>query len=340
MTTQTGVLLINLGTPKAPTTRAVRQFLKEFLSDPLVIDLPTPVRWLLLQTVILPFRSPRSAHAYQKIWTDQGSPLLYLSERLVQSVQQQLGSEYCVTLGMRYGTPSIKDGISLLLKKQVRKIIFLPLFPHDSKASLGTAIKKVLSELLIQQNIPEIEIKTEFFNHPLFIQSYAKIIQNTLSNHPTDLLLFSYHGLPERFLDQKNCQAANCNRSEPCSDINKSSWNCYRAQCFETSRLIAKNLALKPDQYSTSFQSRLGNLPWIQPYTTPSLEKFAQQGIKNLAVVCPSFVTDCLETLEEIGIRAKEQWQQLGGKNFTLIPCLNHDEHWINALSTMIKNEL
>jgi protoporphyrin/coproporphyrin ferrochelatase len=334
----TGVLLINLGTPTQPDVPSVRRYLHEFLSDPRVIDIPWLLRALLVDGFILPFRPKQSANAYRAIWTPQGSPLRIISEQCQQQVQQQLGTDFHVTLGMRYGTPSIKTAIQQLNHHHCEHIIILPLFPHYSSAATGSAIEKALSLIQTQQNIPSLSIIHNFYQHPQFINTYAQLIQRHTQNMQPDFYLFSYHGIPERqIIKSETNEKITCDRLKPCPAINTNNHFCYRAQCYASTTLIAKTLNLPEECYQTSFQSRLGRTPWIKPYTDETLPQLYQRGIRHLAIVCPSFVSDCLETLEEIGIRAKQQWQQLGGTQLTLIPSLNAEPAWITTLCNIIK---
>ncbi len=312
MRARTGILLINLGTPEAPTVPAVRKYLKEFLCDPDVITLPFIFRYLLVYFFILPFRPKQSAHAYQQIWTDQGSPLLVNSAKLKTALEKKLGGNFCVALGMRYGRPAIQSAIDLLLKNNCEKIIILPLFPQYANATSGSALKKC-TKIAGNKNIKS-EIIRDFCNQDFYINSYAEIIKNSLEKNPADFLMFSYHGLPERQIDSKN----------------------YQAQCFSTTKLITEKLNLGESKFATTFQSRLGRTKWIGPYTDLYLLQLIQNGVKKLSVVCPSFVCDCLETLEEINIRLKNQWLALGGESFQIISCLNDHENWINNLSEFI----
>lgn len=331
-----GVLLLNLGTPDNPTVPAVRRYLREFLSDPRVIDLPGWLRWLLLNLVVLPLRPRQSAAAYQKIWTTQGSPLLIYSEQLCAQLQNQLGPHYHIALGMRYGNPSIESAIVELKKQRCEYIIVLPLFPQYSSAATGSALEKTMSVMRTQWNIPKIVLCNDFYNHPGFIAAQAAIIQECLTDCKPEHIVFSYHGLPERHITKSECAAHTCTRCDPCPMMQRDNRYCYRAQCFATSKLLAQKLNLSHEDYSVSFQSRLGDVPWIKPYTDLLLPELAKRKIKNIAVVCPSFVADCLETLEEIGIRARAQWQLLGAEQFTLVPCLNADPKWVKVVADMI----
>lgn len=320
-----GLLLINLGTPASPNVKAVRRYLREFLSDSRVIDLPTPFRYLLLYAFILPFRPKISAKAYQFIWTSEGSPLLVNSQRLIEKLSQKLGASYQIAFGMRYGEPSIATALTTL--SNCEEITVLPLYPQYSSAATGSSIEKLLSLISQQNSHPTLTVIRDFYQHPGFIAAQADLIRPYLARH--DHLLLSYHGIPERHIRKTGCESVCQDRCPPISSANQT---CYKAQCQQTSDALAKTLGLAKNQYSAAFQSRLGKTPWIKPYTDELLPKLAQQGIKNLAVACPSFVADCLETLEEIGFQAKEQWRQLGGEQLTLIPCLNDSKRWVKAV--------
>ena len=308
-----GILLINLGTPDAPTVNAVRRYLREFLTDPRVVNLSFLPRWLLVNVIIAPFRAYSSAKLYKSIWQAAGSPLLLNSQKLQNKISQQLGGGYVVELGMRYGAPSIKQALKNLMQHNCRKIIVLPLFPQYSNAATGSAIAKTLFELQQYWHIPEIKVYKDFYDRPEYIYSLSNSTKKSLHKIKFDHLLFSYHGLP-----------ANADGAEY-----------YRVQCYATTRLVAAELGLAAKQYGTAFQSRLGRLPWITPYMELVLEELAKSGVKNLAVVCPSFVADCLETIEEIGIKARNRWQELGGDNFHLVPCLNDTATWVNNITKL-----
>ena len=324
-----GLLLINLGTPGSPDVAAVRRYLRQFLADKRVITLPAPLRYLLLYGIILPFRPRKSAHAYQAIWTPNGSPLLTNSFKLRDKLQARLGADCKIALGMRYGRPSIENALSEL--QECDNITILPLYPQYSSAASGSSIELVLQIMARQDTFPSINLIRDFHQHPGFIQAQAELIKPYLSNH--DYLLFSYHGVPENHLLQGDCKTR-CIDSCAASSPNNSS--CYRAQCLRTSSLLAKSLGLTAQQHGTSFQSRLGRTPWIKPYTDKVLQDLAARGIKRLAIACPSFVADCLETLEEIGMRAKEQWLALGGEQLTLVPSLNDSDAWVDAVLDII----
>ncbi|MDR3491199.1 MAG: ferrochelatase [Gammaproteobacteria bacterium] len=328
-----GVLLINLGTPNNADPKSVRNYLKEFLNDPRVIDLPCVTRWVLTNLIIIPFRYKKTTEAYQKIWAESGSPLLSNSLKLKTALSHELGSAYQIELGMRYGNPSIQSALDKL--KNCEKIIVIPLFPQYSSAATGSAIENVMHYLSKQWNIPTLHIIKDFYDNPGFIAAYTQLISETTTKKNIEHFVFSYHGLPERHITKSNCTAS-CDHVNACPKIDVTNAYCYRAQCYRTSELLALSLGLKPTQYTVCFQSRLGRTPWIQPYTDVVLPKLREQGIKNIAVVCPSFVSDCLETLEEINMRARADWAALGGSEFVFVPCVNDHTLWVKALSNLI----
>lgn len=327
MNATTGILLINLGTPSAADVVSVRRYLNEFLSDPKVIDIANPWRTLLVRGLIVPLRAKKSAHAYQQIWTEIGSPLMVNSLALKNTLQHDLGSGYVVSLGMNYGQPSIQDAFHEL--NACEKIIVLPLFPQYSFAVTESILEKVKE----CTNAP-VEIIKDFFDHPAFIHAMSAQIQHTLNTKQPEYLLFSYHGLPMRQLYKTSGNICHGCIENACPKINTQNRYCYRAQCYDTSILITQQLSLGNTKTLTCFQSRLGRLQWTQPYTEIILQQLAAQGIKRIAITCPSFVTDCLETLEEIGIRAQNTWKKLGGSELTLIPALNENAHYLQKIIT------
>jgi ferrochelatase len=328
-----GVLLINLGTPDHCDLTSVYRYLTEFLNDPRVIDLPTLPRWILTNLIIVPFRCKKTMRAYQKINSTEGLPLLVNSQKLQDALAAELNQNYQIEIAMRYGNPTIQAALKKL--QHCNRLIAIPLFPHYSSAATGSAIAKLLHELAKQQNIPEIKIIRDFYNHPGFIESYAELIKKNIGNKKPDFILFSYHGLPERHIKKSHCQAQ-CDHIHTCPKVTSDNLYCYRAQCYATSHLLATALDLTEDQYQTVFQSRLGRTPWIKPYTDITLTELRQKNSKSIAVVCPSFVADCLETLEEINIRARKQWLSLGGEEFIFIPCLNDHPAWVKTLTHII----
>ena len=324
-----GLLLINLGTPEAPDNVSVRRYLRTFLSDKHVIDLPILLRYFLLFGIILPFRTKQSAKAYQAIWTEHGSPLLYHSEALLHELKQHLASDFDVALAMRYSKPSIEDALSTLSKCST--IIVLPLYPQYAMATTGSSIAVVQKLVNSMQPAPTLRVIQDFYNHPAFISAQAEQIKPYLNTH--EYILFSYHGLPERQLNKVGCKTI-CKTTCP----KAGNRYCYRAQCLQTTSEISTLLKLDKKNHSSSFQSRLGRTPWIKPYTDEILPELAQQGIKRLAITCPSFVADCVETLEEIAMRAKKQWLALGGEKLTLIPALNSNSNWVAAIGRIAKD--
>lgn len=332
------MLLINLGTPDAPTTPAVRRYLREFLMDPRVLDIGALGRWLLVNLIIAPFRSPKSAAAYREIWTERGSPLLTASEDLRDAVQAELGDGYAVALGMRYQNPSIASAIASLQPDTLERLIVLPLFPQHSSAATGSAIQEFFDRLGERWNVPSVHIIADFYDHPGFIEAQAAIAREVLTDFEPDMVLMSYHGLPERHV-KKSWQPgfSSCDLEGPCPLITQGNRYCYRAQCYATTDALARALDLSPGAYSVSFQSRLGRTPWIKPYTDEVLPQLAEQGIKRLAVMCPAFTADCLETLEEIGIRAREDWRAAGGDALLLVPCVNAEPVWAKAVAEMVR---
>lgn len=320
-----GILLINLGTPDTTKKKSVRRYLREFLSDARVIDLPFLTRLLLVNLFILPFRTKQSAKAYEAIWQAEGSPLRFHSVNLKNALQSKFPKDVQVELAMRYGSPSIHCALERL--SNVDDLLIIPLYPQYASASTGSSIEKTLELLKAKHTFPTITVQRDFYSHPMFISAQASQIKKYLS--PDDFLLFSYHGLPERQLHKSGCLTI-CDG--PCLASQNATASCYRYQCYQTTALLAAQLGLPVERYTTSFQSRLGKTPWIRPYTDETLQQLIKNGQKNLAVVCPSFVADCLETLEEIGIQAQSQWQQLGGESFKLIPCLNSEVEWVDSL--------
>jgi len=334
---RTGVLLINVGTPDGPDVPSVRRYLREFLTDGRVLTIPSVIRWLLVNLIIAPFRGPKSAHAYSSIWTKQGSPLLVNGQSLATALQAELGSSSVVRLAMRYGNPSLDMIISELLDHHaVESLVVVPLYPQYSSSATGTAIERVNSILARRSVIPAVRFVGDFYDHEGFISAQADIAREKLAPFKADHILMSYHGLPESHV--KATTKGHClSRKDCCARLGSHNRFCYRAQAFATSRLIAQKLGLSESGYSVSFQSRLGRTPWIQPFTDKILADLYAKGVRRLAVTVPSFVADCLETLEEIGDRARADWRALGGEDFLLIPCVNSDPRWVKGLSQIVK---
>lgn len=330
-----GCLLVNLGTPESCTVRSVRKYLREFLSDPRVISAPWPIRQALLYGVILPFRPYKVTEAYRAVWdTSRGSPLRYHSVDLQNALSQALGDSIRVRVAMRYGSPNWQDALDELLSMSLDKLIVIPLFPQYASATTGSVMEQVFQMLSRQTAIPSVECINDFFAEEGYIRALAASVQPYLSN--SDHLLMSFHGLPVKEL--KAVEASVCDQSKPCPAIHAGNRSCYRAQCYATARAVSAQLGLAENEYSVSFQSRLGRLPWIEPYTDAYLSTLRDQGVERLAVACPSFTVDCLETLEEIGMQAAETWRELGGESLTLIPALNSQKVWVDALAQRIRH--
>jgi ferrochelatase len=330
-----GLLLVNLGTPKAPTAAEVRPYLREFLTDGRVIDIPTPFRWALVNGVIAPFRAPKSAEAYEAIWSNEGSPLLVISESLAAKVQAQLpGVE--VALAMRYGEPSIPAQLERMRAAGVDHLVVFPLYPQYSSAANGSTLERVMEIVAEWWAVPTLSFVPPFYDDPAFLDAAIAAGKPTHDAFAPDHVLFSFHGLPERHVEKCDPTGAYCNKQDGCCDkIVDANRFCYRAQCFATARGLAARLGIAEDGYTIAFQSRLGKDPWVKPYTDEVVPELAKKGVKKLAVYCPAFVADCLETLEEIGIRAKEDFLAAGGEDLALIPCANDHPRWVDGVVSL-----
>ena len=330
-----GILLVNLGSPESPSPKDVKKYLGEFLMDERVIDVPLWARNLLVKGIILNTRPKASAAAYQKIWWEEGSPLIVLSERLQDKIQKQV--DYPVALAMRYGSMTIKKGLQELVDKGVDEVFLIPLYPQFAMATTETIL--VLAEDIRKEHFPGITIQDlkPFYNNA----NYIKVLSNSIAKHlegkDYEHLLFSYHGIPERHIRKSDITKSHCKiDGSCCATASPAHEFCYRHQCKEVTRLVGEALNLKEGTFSTSFQSRLGFDPWLQPYTDRTIERLGKEGIKNMAIVTPAFVSDCLETLEEIAMEGEEIFHEMGGKDFTTIPCLNDDQEFVDLLSNWI----
>lgn len=333
-----GVLLIQLGTPDSTKVSDVRSYLREFLSDPRVIDLPSVARALLLNAVILPFRPRRSAEQYEKIWNEEGSPLTIHTEALAREVQEALGDGYRVAFGMRYKHPPIDLAVEELVGANCERIVVLPLFPQYASASTGSALEEALRVIGGRWNVPDLVTVGDFYDDPGFIRSVAAVAQAHLASFQPDHVVLSYHGLPQKQIRKSDPTGQWCLQSETCCDrIVEANRYCYRAQCFATTRALAKEMELSPGRFSTTFQSRLAGQKWIEPYTDVEIGALYDSGVRRLAVLTPSFTADCLETLEEIGIRLRAQWESLGGEDFLVVPCVNAETVWVSAVSGLVR---
>ena len=330
-----GALLINLGSPDSPDPRDVKRYLGEFLMDERVIDTSKALRTFLVKGIILNTRPKKSAKAYKKIWWEEGSPLIVLSKRLQKSVQKKISIP--VELAMRYGNPSIEEGIKNLVNQGVNEVILIPLYPQFAMATTETIL--VLAEEVRSQNHPNVSftVLPPFYNHPDYIRVLSESIQENLKDKEWEHLLFSYHGIPERHIRKSDVTKSHCKIDKSCCQTSsKAHKYCYRHQCYETTRQVAEYLELKEGTFSTSFQSRLGLDPWLRPYTDQTVAKFAKKGVKKMAIATPAFVSDCLETLEEIGMEAAEDFEEKGGEKLYVIPCINDRPDWVNVLSRWI----
>ncbi len=331
-----GVLLVNLGTPDSPSTPDVRKYLREFLMDKRVVDYPLVTRWTVVNLIIAPFRAPKSAKEYRKLWEDRGSPLKFYGEDVRHLLQESLGSEYTVKLAMRYQSPSIASALKELQQECVGEIICIPLFPQYASASTGSVIDKVMEITRLWQVIPTVRFISNFPDHPLFIEAHAERARKYMQHHEDyDHYLFSYHGLPVRQIEKASvdnyCKVGDC-----CNVYHKKNQYCYRAQCFQTTRMIAEKLGIPQEKYTVTFQSRLGPVPWVRPFTDVVLEDLAQKGIKRVLAFSPAFVADCLETTVEVGDTYKEQFKEAGGDTWQLVDSLNDHPLWIACLKNMV----
>lgn len=332
-----GVLLVNLGSPDSTETKDVRKYLDEFLMDERVLDMPYWKRFLLVKGIILRKRPRESGNAYKKIWWKEGSPLVVISERFTKKLTLKL--KIPITIGMRYGSMSIENGIKELTDKGVTDIFMIPLYPHYAMSSYETVIAKAQDAQ--KKKFPNISIESlpVFYNDSNYIKAMANNIQQQIESFDFDHLLFSYHGIPERHILKSDTTKSHCKIDKSCCETpSEAHKTCYRHQCFETTKEIVKLLDLKGKTHSNSFQSRLLKDPWLKPYTDFEFERLPKEGINNLAVITPAFVSDCLETLEEIAMEGKNQFQNAGGKKYMHVACMNENEDWIDVVANWIKN--
>lgn len=331
-----GVLLVNVGTPDSPEPAAVRRYLREFLSDPRVIDTGAVARWLLVNLVIIPTRPRTSAAAYRKIWTDRGSPLLVHMLDLADAVSARLGESFVVKAAMRYGRPSIDAALDEL--GDADRLVVFPLFPQYSSATTGSALERVMKVAASRDFVPALRVIGQFHEDPGMLDAFAQVAHPVLAEARPDHVLFSFHGLPERQVTRGDESGRVCLRSTSCCDrYGAENRRCYRASCFETARQIARRIDLGPKDFTVSFQSRLGRTRWIEPHTDATVRALARSATKRLVVLSPSFVADCVETLEEIGIRARDDFLAQGGERLVLVPSLNATPAWADAAARMVR---
>jgi protoporphyrin/coproporphyrin ferrochelatase len=333
-----GILLVNLGSPDSPSVSDVRKYLREFLMDGRVLDTNWFARFCVVNFAILPSRPKESAHAYKKIWTPEGSPLVVTSRNVQKKLRERVNVP--VELAMRYQNPSIENAVRKLRDGGVKELFLIPLFPHYAMSSYESAVERV--KKVARQIAPKmrIEVQPPFFDSPDYISALAASAKNYLDGG-YDHLLFSFHGIPERHLKNSDPTGCHCLARENCCEIpSPAHATCYRAQCFKTVAALVAKAQIPKGNFSVSFQSRLGRDPWLKPYTDLELAEFPKRGIKKLFVICPAFVSECLETLEEINIRGRGTFLQAGGKEFAQIPCLNEHPLWISALEKMARRFL
>lgn len=329
-----GVLLVNLGTPDAPTYSAVGRYLNQFLMDRRVIDVNPILRTLLVKGIIVPFRSFGSSKLYKQLWTPEGSPLKILGYQLRDGVQELLGDDYVVELAMRYQNPSIQAGLERMKQEKVSEIIVFPLFPQYSSACVGSVHDEVMRLVRKDWNIPVIKFVGAYYDHPTVIDAFeARGRQYNVEEY--DHVIFSYHGIPERQI-RKGDDFNHCKFGECCDCVGPDNRYCYRAHCFATTRAIVERLGLKEGDYTTCFQSRLGSDPWLKPYTSDIVEELAKAGKKKVLVYCPAFVADCLETTIEIGVEYMEEFEEYGGEHLQLVEGLNEHPTWMKAVKEII----
>ena len=336
---KTGVLLVNLGTPDSPAPNDVYSYLIEFLTDARLIDSPWLSRQFLVRGLIVPRRYRQSAKFYQEIWTPEGSPLKVYGYRVKNLLQQRLGEEYVVELAMRYRTPSIQDSLNRLIESGCQKIIVLPLFPQYASATTGSVHQHIMQIVSQWQVIPELVLVDQYATFPGLIRAFCAVAAPyNLDDY--DHVLFSFHGLPQRQLAKADRSKQCCMKSVDCCEVlSDRNQGCYSAQCYATAKSLVKALGLPLDNYSISFQSRLGKEPWLQPYTSDVIERLAKQGKKRILVFCPAFVCDCLETIYEIGVEYAEEFRKAGGQSLDLVPGLNDHPEWIDALVDLVKEK-
>lgn len=326
------ILLINLGTPDSPSVSDVRKYLTQFLNDARVIDISAVGRFVLVNGIIVPFRSPKSAKLYQNIWTKNGSPLLINTKSLAEKLQKEVGDNYIVEWAMRYQKPSIKSVLEKLRQQQPSEIIILPLYPQYASSSTGSTAEFVLKELSNWEVIPSIKLINKFYDSPAYINALVETAKEYNLNS-YDHIIFSYHGLPERQIKKASVHYGSntCNFENCCNTITKNNQYCYRANCFETTRQLVKHLNIPEGKYTSTFQSRLDD-KWLKPYSDKVIAELAKKGMKKILVFSPAFVADCLETIYEIGTEYNDIFKEHGGESVTLVKSLNDSDSWVKAI--------
>jgi len=332
------ILLVNVGTPDSPSPGKVGKYLTQFLNDKRVIDIPAILRFILVNLIIVPFRSFKSAKLYSHIWTKEGSPLLLHSNDFKTKLQKELGDQYFVEIAMRYQSPSIKSALEKIRQQRPEKIHIVPMYPQYASSSTGTTIEEIFDQIKRWEIIPSINVVSKFYDHPKFIESLISAArQYKLEDY--DYFIFSYHGLPERQIlkGSKHYGGNTCQMGACCNSITRNNRYCYRANCFETTRQMVKALGIKEGTFETSFQSRLDN-KWLKPYSDKVIQELGEKGIKKILVFSPAFVADCLETIHEIGTEYDELFKEHGGEKITLVKSLNNNDEWVKAFKEIVLN--
>jgi ferrochelatase len=335
-----GIVLMNLGSPDSTEVKDVRRYLDEFLMDGRVMDIPLLLRALLVKAIIVPFRAPKSALAYRSVWMKDGSPLIVISKQFQQALQEQV--EEPVVLAMRYGNPSPWTAYDELLKQapDLEEVVLVPLYPHYAMSSYETAVEYAKKIHRQRKYSFKLKIIEPFYDEPAYLDALINSVKPYLEQE-YDHIVFSYHGIPERHVQKSDVTGRHCLKSADCCTVDSEAHKtCYRHQCIVTTNRVAKALDIPASKYSFSFQSRLGRDEWLKPYTAIRLAEMPKEGIKKLLILCPAFVSDCLETLEEMGEEGRDIFLHAGGEEFTLIPCLNVHPLWVKAVSSMVKSEL
>ncbi len=329
-----GVLLINLGTPDSPTTADVRSYLYQFLNDPRVIDIPWLVRAIVFNLLVIPLRAPKSAKAYQELWTEQGAPLLLYTKSVSEKLQEELGSGFHVEYAMRYKNPSLRVVLEKMRKQNFQKIILVPLFPQYASASTGSALQRAMEIISKWWVIPEISVVSQYYDHETFVD--ALVAKGQQYDHSAyDHIIFSFHGVPIRHVD-KVYDSGLCADHDCENEVTPENKYCYKATCYYTARTLAERLGISPERYTVAFQSRLGRDPWLEPFADHLIEERAKKGDKKLLVFSPAFTADCLETIIEIGEEYQELFEEHGGEKVQLVESLNDHPLWVQALKEIV----
>ncbi len=333
----TAVLLVNLGSPDSYEVKDLKKYLNEFLMDGRVIDIPYPIRFMLVKGIIVPFRSPKSAEKYKTIWTENGSPLIHISKQVQKHLNQHMNNP--VELCMRYGNPTTESAFDKLIRANpdLKEVVLVPLYPHYAMSSYETAVEHVKEIYKKGGYSFNLNVVAPYYNHPRYIKALANSFKPFLEKS-FDHLLFSYHGIPERHVKKTDPTKSHCLMKTDCCSVDSTAHQfCYRHQVITTTKLVARELGLKENQYSFSFQSRLGADAWLKPNSADLFAQFPKQGIKKLVVACPAFVSDCLETLEEIHVEGRETFLENGGEEYSVIPCLNERTDWIATIAELVR---